>query len=97
MGIIGSQKKQNTDSFIYESPDGGKTVYGRRFGDPVTKRTLVVGKERLESVCRQEQEEKEMMQDILVKSKSNKALQNALDHVKLIYNIVKESTDKNGK
>jgi hypothetical protein len=27
--------------FIYESPDGGKTVYQRPFGGDVSKRTLV--------------------------------------------------------
>lgn len=87
MDIIMSQKKQNSDSYIYESPDGGKTVYRRPFGD-TSKRELVQG-----ASIKKEQQEKAMMQDILVKSKSNKALQNALDHVKLIYNIVKESTD----
>ena len=24
---------KETDTYIYESPDGGKTVYGRRLGD----------------------------------------------------------------
>ncbi len=28
---------------IYESPDGGKTVYERDFGAPHTERTLIVG------------------------------------------------------
>jgi hypothetical protein len=34
-------QKEMDGKFIYESPDGGKTVYQRPFGGDVSKRTLV--------------------------------------------------------
>ena len=40
-------KNKNKDKYIYESPDGGKTIYQRRVGD--TEKTLVVrGGEQME-------------------------------------------------
>ena len=33
--------KEMEGKFIYESPDGGKTVYQRPFGGDVSQRTLV--------------------------------------------------------
>lgn len=32
--------KSSEEIIIYESPDGGKTVYSRKSGEPVTSRTL---------------------------------------------------------
>ena len=32
-----------SDKKIYESPDGGKTVYERDFGMPIEERTLIMG------------------------------------------------------
>ena len=32
-----------SDKKIYESPDGGKTVYARDFGAPHSERTLILG------------------------------------------------------
>ena len=38
--------KERAEKFIYESPDGGKTVYQRPFGEPdPTKRTKILPKE----------------------------------------------------
>lgn len=34
-------QKEMEGKFIYESPDGGKTVYQRPFGGDVSQRTLV--------------------------------------------------------
>lgn len=34
-------KKEMDGKFIYESPDGGKTVYQRPFGADINQRTLV--------------------------------------------------------
>ena len=34
-------QKEMDGKFIYESPDGGKTVYQRPFGGDVSQRTLV--------------------------------------------------------
>lgn len=34
-------QKEMEGKFIYESPDGGKTVYQRSFGGDINERTLV--------------------------------------------------------
>ena len=34
-------QKEMDGKFIYESPDGGKTVYQRPFGGDISQRTLV--------------------------------------------------------
>jgi hypothetical protein len=34
-------QKEMEGKFIYESPDGGKTVYQRPFGGDISQRTLV--------------------------------------------------------
>ena len=36
-----NHQKEMEGKFIYESPDGGKTVYQRPFGGNVNERTLV--------------------------------------------------------
>ena len=41
MGRVCSDAKKRMNEKIYESPDGGKTVYQRSFGAPHTERTLV--------------------------------------------------------
>ena len=43
--VKNESKKRNTRVFIYESPDGGKTVYKRPFGD--YKNKILVKKEEI--------------------------------------------------
>jgi len=69
-------------SLIYESPDGGKTVYSREIGSPW--RTLV-GYSQDKKDLMKEQQETELWSDIRKQAKKNPALQKALDHAKLIY------------
>ena len=69
---------------IYESPDGGGTIYGRYSG---TNERWIVGysedtKDRLESI-----KEVELWGEIRRAARSNKVLQDALDRVKILYEL----------
>ena len=75
---------------IFESPDGGKTVYSRKFG--TLDRSLHSVDPELRDSLDQLKEDK-LWSEIRRAAKSNKALQEALDRVKLLYHL---STD-NGK
>jgi hypothetical protein len=73
---------------IYESPDNGGTVYGRYAG---TNERWVVGysqdtKDTLESI-----KEDKLWGEIRRAAKSNKVLQDALDRVKIIYELSKDN------
>jgi len=72
---------------IYESPDGGGTVYGRYAG---TNDRWLVGyskdaKDNLESI-----KEDKLWGEIRRAAKSNEVLQNALDRAKIIYELSKK-------
>jgi hypothetical protein len=76
---------------IYESPDKGGTVYGRYAG---TNERWVVGysqdtKDTLESI-----KEDKLWGEIRRAAKSNKVLQDALDRVKIIYELSKNNGKK---
>jgi hypothetical protein len=75
---------------IFESPDGGKTVFSREFGqhdqefeweDPSASKVKKILKDRQE------------WDNIINAATENPALQEAIDRVKLIYHLSK----KNGK
>ena len=73
---------------IYESPDGGETVYGRYQG---TNERFLVGyslkeQDRLESI-----KEDKLWGEIRRAAKSNKILQDALDRVKMLYYLRKNN------
>ena len=73
---------------IYESPDNGGTVYGRYAG---TNERWIVGysqdtKDTIESI-----KEDKLWGEIRRAAKSNKVLQDALDRVKIIYELSKDN------
>jgi hypothetical protein len=73
---------------IYESPDGGGTIYGRYAG---TNDRWIVGysqsaKDNLESI-----KEDKLWGEIRRSAKSNPLLQEALDRVKIIYELSKKN------
>jgi hypothetical protein len=73
---------------IYESPDNGGTVYGRYAG---TNDRWVVGyskdaKDTLESI-----KEDKLWGEIRRAAKSNQLLQEALDRVKILYELSKNN------
>lgn len=73
---------------IYESPDGGDTVYARYAGE--TDRWVVGqsvnARNRVESI-----RENQLWHDIRLAAKSNTALQEALDRAIIIYELGKKN------
>ena len=71
---------------IYESPDGGKTVYAREAGS--SSRTLIGwnGTAKTKYV-----DELRLWQDIRDSANTNSALQKALDNVIIIYKLSKDN------
>lgn len=74
---------------IYESPDGGKTVYAREEGS--TKRKLV-GK-MFEQNISDYIKDSHTWWEIKEAAKTNPALQNAINNVILIYQLSKENDE----
>ena len=78
--------KSVEEVLIFESPDGGKTVYARKPGE--TDRTLV----RTDPQYAAEQEFYQkwlLYRDILNASKDNVALQDLLDKTEMMYKLIK--------
>ena len=80
---------------IYESPDGGKTVYAREFGS--STRQLVgyhydVNNSHVQanSVGQKDLEDHILWNEIRQAAKTNPALQKAMERVKLIYRLSKD-------
>ena len=72
---------------IYESPDGGKTVYSRTPGSPM--RELYSESDEVKSLHEQLMEDK-MWGEIRRLSKTNPALKDAVDKVITVYHLVKD-------
>lgn len=75
-----------TEAVIYESPDGGETVYVREFGG--TQRQLHSESPRAVSL-REQLEEDKLWGNIRRAAKTNPALKHALDEAILIYTLSK--------
>ena len=78
-------------AIVYESPDGGGTIYGRYSG---TNERWIVGysedtKDRLESI-----KEDKLWGEIRRAAKTNEALQSILDRAILVYHLSKEDGKK---
>lgn len=80
----------NTQSskFIYESPDGGHTVYAREVG---TLNRTIISVSNVKQQVIEKKHKQNMFTDILELSKTNPALKNALDNLIIIYNLTKEN------
>jgi hypothetical protein len=74
-------------SKIYESPDGGKTVYSREFGEQERIQESI-NNEVVEAIDHIRNEL--LWNNIYTEAKTNVALQNALDQVILIYKLSRE-------
>lgn len=70
--------------YVYESPDGGDTVYQREFGQVHRELYSISEKKR-----QQQQLETQwlMWRQILAASKDNPALQRALDQARVVYEL----------
>lgn len=75
-----------TEAVIYESPDGGETIYVRESGS--SQRQLHSQSPRAISLHEQLQEDK-LWGEIRRAAKTNTALKHALDEVVLIYTLSK--------
>lgn len=79
---------QNKPKYIYESPDGGTTVYARPIGaDPADRLKLPDTPYQRERT--RLHNEKELARGMFELARSNKGLRKALDHAIMIYNLIK--------
>ena len=75
---------------IYESPDGGKTIYAREHGS--SHRTLI----RADNAVLEVQEAlktRDRILDMILLSKTVPALKEQLDKLEMIYTLVKNEND----
>jgi len=71
-------------TYIYESPDGGQTVYAREFN---SSEKILVGRSYMIEFEEQQQKEDSLWRAIRAASADNSALQDAMDHVIMMYNL----------
>jgi len=74
------------DEYIYESPDGGETIYRRKLNS--LKREIV----DISKDARIKKEEIDWHK-ILEAAEDNPVLQNAIERVKMLYHLTKKDTD----
>jgi hypothetical protein len=76
---------------IYESPDGGRTVYKREIGN--------LGRELIkeDKALHNEIMENQLWSDIRQAAKNNPSIQEALDRVKITYYLSNEYEKKYGR
>lgn len=77
---------------IFETPDGGKTVYSREAGQ--IERTLLSIDSSVQEMLDMHHHEL-LWDNIHAEAKTNIALQNVLDHAIMIYKLSKEYKDGN--
>ena len=77
-----------TEYTVFESPDGGETVYARMPGS--TERIKIIESQQIREV-RKAGDEMRLWQDICRAAKTNTALQEAIDRVILLYHLSKEN------
>jgi len=83
---MGSLKPGAT--YIYESPDGGQSVYAREAG---SKERKLIGESLSANTNRKLMQESQLWHDIKVAARTNPTLQEALDRVIIIYNLSKSN------
>ena len=75
-------------TYVYESTDGGETVYAREMGAPPESRVMIG-----QSWLAKEQIEKRMWNDIYPNRNLNPALTEAVEKCIIIYKLSKEYKD----
>jgi len=75
---------------IYESPDGGKTIYARERGS--SNRILVRADTAIEEM-EQAKKLRDKLLDVVLLSKTVPALKEQLDKLEMIYLLVKNEND----
>lgn len=79
--------KSIEDSTIYESPDGGKTIYSRKSGS--LDCTMI----REDTSLRDKIVEDQLWYKILREAKINKTLADILDQAKMVYALIKKENN----
>ena len=77
-----------TEAVIYESPDGGETIYVREPGSPVQSRKLHSQSQRAIDLHEQIKED-QLWGQIRRAAKTNPTIQRALDEAIMLYNLSK--------
>ena len=81
--------KSTEEILIYESPDGGKTVYSRKMGEPVTSRQL----HSVDPVWQKEQELQVRwvnLKPAVFMADSDPTLDDAIKKVEMLYLLKKD-------
>ena len=78
---------QYSNNKVYESPDGGQTIYERDVGS--SERTLIKENTSLISQIREDQ----LWGNIRREAKTNKTLADILDQAKMVYALIKKETN----
>lgn len=79
-----------TEYTVFESPDGGETVYARIPGSD--ERIKISESEQVREI-RKSEDELRLWQDICKAAKSNTALREAMDRVILLYHLAKSESN----
>ncbi len=77
-----------TEYTVFESPDGGETVYARMPGS--NERIKISESNRVQEL-KQDMAENQLWQEIRKVAKTNTALQEAMNRVILLYHLSKEN------
>jgi hypothetical protein len=77
-----------TEAVIYESPDGGETVYVRESGQDPSMRQLHSESQKA-SAIRDSMRENQLWHQIRLAARDNPALQDALERAIIIYELSK--------
>ena len=82
--------KSSEEIIIYESPDGGKSIYSRKLGEPHNSRTL----HSIDPAYKKEQELKLRwvnLKEIVYMADSDPTLNDALTKLEILYALKKEN------
>lgn len=80
------------EKYIYESPDGGKTVFARKFG---TNEKRIIGLNLDRSAGEKDLDDHVMWNEIRQAARTNPALQRACENVIMLYKLVKDYEREN--
>jgi hypothetical protein len=81
--------KSSEEIIIYESPDGGKTIYSRKSGEPHNSRTL----HSIDPAFKKEQEIKlrwANLKEAVYMADTDPTLNDAISKVEMLYDLKKE-------
>ena len=84
--------KSVEDSTIYESPDGGKTIYSRKSGSS-GRATHPQVMRREDTTLRDQMKEDQLWYKIRREAKTNATLADILEQAKMVYALIKKENN----